>query len=143
MNVFTYYDAGPRLFPGNAGRFRAWEQSWSKAGWTPRLLTSRMAKLSPLYNEVILHTPKKGHSSVIPLLALHYAGGGWFVPQTVLNLSFKPKNRNRKVIFYFPGIMWATKRGVEEVLNAICIKQWSKFFDAHFQTLDLGVVGVK
>jgi hypothetical protein len=136
MDVFTYYDASPAVEVPQADDFRAFDASWSKFGWTPKILTSRRARLSQLFEEVSGRLPNN-HDFALPWLALHAAGGGWLVPKSVLNTGFRPARRRAKVIFYHPGILWATRRGCEEILKTAWTKDWDKFFLKHFQTVDL------
>ena len=135
MIVYSYYDASPDAPPGQAESFRAWERSWSNHGWKPRILTSRKARSSSLFEEVTAKLPGN-HDFALPWLALHAAGGGWLVPKSVLNTGFAPVRRRSRIVFYHPGILWATRRGVEQILKTAWTKDWDNFFLANFDTTD-------
>jgi len=135
VNVFTYYDASPDAAPGQAESFRAWEKTWIAHGWKPRILTSRRARQSSLFDEVAERLPQI--EIALPWLALHAAGGGWLIPKSVPNTGFRPTRRRNRVIFYHPGILWGSARGLEEILRTAWTKEWDKFFLAHFKTTNL------
>ena len=135
MNVYTYYDARPDAEPGQAAQFRLWEATWTNCGWNPRILTARKARSSPLHDAVVSRVAQP--EIAYPWLALHAAGGGWLIPKSVLNKHFKPARRRNRLIFYHPGILWATRRGIEDVLRTAWTKDWDKFFLKHFVTKDL------
>jgi hypothetical protein len=133
MDIFTYYDASPGFTGSRAESFRAWAASWAKLGWTPRILTVRKAKQSPLYPKIF---PRVGKAA-LPYLALHAAGGGWYAPTSAINYDFRPRCRRNRAALYHDGVVWATKRGTEEILNALGTKEWDSYFLLKFLTLDL------
>lgn len=137
VDVFAYYDASPEAPAGQAELIRTWEASWTALGWTPRILTSRRARQSLLYRDVAERLGEDAVSVALPWLALHAAGGGWLVPKTAVNQSFRPARRRQKVMFYHPGILWSSKRGMEEILRAAWTPKWDKFFLERFHTVDL------
>ena len=134
MNVFTYYNAAPGFSTERAEAFRTWANSWAAQGWTPRILTARMAKQSPLYGEITARLPG---DVALPYLAFHMVGGGWYAPVSAINYDFKPVRRRSRVTMYNGAVMWATKRGAEEILRAIGTKKWDRYFLLNFLTKDL------
>lgn len=115
MNVFTYYDARPSAPDDQAERFRQWRQKWAERGWATRILTSRKAKQSPLYEK---HFRPELEDLLLPWLALHAAGGGWFSPMASIDPAIEPRKCRYKVR-YFPGVMWASKSGAAEVIKKL------------------------
>jgi hypothetical protein len=103
MNVFSYLDP----FASGIGLelISLWSDSWRAQGWTPRLLTIRDARKHPDFDE----------NQPPPLFAWEQAGGGWYCPTHVINFSFSPKRLRAKHEFFYGGVLWATRRGANEI----------------------------
>lgn len=80
--VYSYLDSAPLLSQGPW--LRAWQRSWQRNGWTPRLLTRRIAEQHPNF---YLNSPP----SLMRWLALSLqTEPGYFSSIQVINRAYPP-----------------------------------------------------
>lgn len=72
MEVFAYYDCSPSAPKNQPDLVVHWERRWRELGHKPRLITARHARRSKFYSRC------KNRPNVLPLLAMHAVGGGWY-----------------------------------------------------------------
>lgn len=117
MIVYTYFDPSfEDFYSGLAIRF--WEQSWRKAGWTPRLLTRRD-----------LPSGKVGLSWLSSaILALTTVRGGLLSSPFLINVGFGPEtkfvSRHFHTVAYSEGadspvLLWVSESRVGRLSNKV------------------------
>lgn len=125
MKVFTYFD--PSSSPRQPGLLREWMVSWSRQGWTPRVLTPAVAFRHPGHADYFdrisrlptLNERERENARYMRWLALEVCGGGWLADYDVINRGFKPRKGTRAVEM-LGGVVWASKVGAPEITNLIC-----------------------
>ena len=106
-DIFAFYDCSPDAPAGQAAKVTLWERGWRNRGWKPRLITIRQARKSKFYAK------HRNNKRMIPLLALHAAGGGWLSPVDMMNFSFKPCTPRKAAIRFYTGLYYATRSALE------------------------------
>jgi hypothetical protein len=135
VNVYAYYDATPGAPIDQAEKYREWAESWKRLGWSPRILTSRRAKQSPLYKEIIAASAENSKPAILPMLALHAAGGGWLVPLSAHNEAFKPSRPKERIQLFYPGVIFTSSRkATAELIAEFNSNRWNQFFVKHFSS---------
>lgn len=109
MIVYAYYDPSPSAPPFQARFIRLWAQSWRKHGWTPRLLTERMAEEHPGY------LPHCSQTAKAVFAVSYYDKPGMLVRANIINLGLKPKRLAAGGIQFYPGCVAISKKMIREV----------------------------
>lgn len=114
-DVFAYYDCSENAPAGQAAMVTLWERGWRNRGWNPRLITARHARRSKFYAE---YKNEVGAVPILPILALHSAGGGWLSPLTMMNFDFPPPKTKGSRAYVLPyGLVFASKTALQGVFN--------------------------
>ena len=133
MKVYTYFDPTVQRcgLPPQDGVLRLWAESWKKFGWTPRVLTDRLARMSPDFDQYLARINKLPtvnareyeNACYLRWLALQDAGGGWMVDYDVINFGFRPRKGVGEVEMldctYVPCAVWANKMGSAKICGMI------------------------
>lgn len=115
MNVFAFYNCQMEANEEQPNWVPLWKRSWEKHGWTPRLITARHARRSKFYSRL---KDDRAFDTWLPFLALHSAGGGWFVPLNIINFSFPPPAKViREVVRYPNEVFLAPKAALERMFR--------------------------
>ncbi len=129
MKVYTYFDPTVQQcgLPPQDGVIRLWAESWKKFGWTPRVLTDRMARMHPLFDKFLakvssfpsVNPRAYENACYLRWLALQNEGGGWMVDYDVINFGFRPRQGKGEVEMldptYVPCAVWANKFGISRI----------------------------
>lgn len=107
MRVYAFYDSSPSAHPEQAEFLRLWALSWTRRGFTPKLLTARHAQRSKFYRLGWLYEP-----GYLKWLALHAVrGSGWLVSSRVINFSLFPKRLlSKKKLMSVNAFHWPAVR---------------------------------
>lgn len=116
MNVYTYYDDSPAAPEQQARMIKLWAQSWAKHGWSPKLLTRRMAEAHPGY------TPDKHWCR--PLFAVaHFGKTGMITKPNVMNFGLKPTRRfGNTARCLNTDVYWTTRDCIKFSRKAKCVQ---------------------
>lgn len=114
MIVYAYYNPAPTAPEFQAKFIRLWSESWRKAGWTPRLLTERMAEEHPAY------TPRANLTGKAIMATRHFGETGALVTANVINFGLPPFRLAAGGVSFYPGCVFVTKKVIKE--SARCIK---------------------
>lgn len=115
MIVYAYYDPSPSAPPFQARFIRLWAQSWRKHGWTPRLLTERMAEEHPGYR------PYCSQMAKAVFAVSYYDQPGMLVRANIINFGLKPKRLAAGGVSFYPGCVAISKAMLREVAKTLCV----------------------
>lgn len=116
MIVYTYYNPEPTA-PREQARFiRLWSESWRKQGWTPLLLTQRMAEEHPAYQ-------KDSTMTAHAVLAVqHYNKPGIIVAANMINFRLEPKRIAKGGTMFYPGCVAISQETIRETAKTRCVR---------------------
>ena len=116
MNVYTYYDDSPAAPEQQARMIKLWAQSWAKHGWSPKLLTRRMAEAHPGY------TPDRLWCR--PLFAVaHFGKTGLITKPNVMNFGLRPTRKfGHSAMCLNTGVYWTTRDYIKFSKKAKCVQ---------------------
>jgi|SRR5712664_2057525 len=119
MNVYLYFYPQPDVDSTRADFIRLWASSWSRHGWTPRILTIRDARKSSYYRKALQLDLSGGFGFPVEYLALHAVGGGMLTTPDTINFGLPAKRRVMPAEFISGGVVWSTSAGIESEMRRI------------------------
>ncbi|KAJ8042201.1 hypothetical protein HOLleu_13204 [Holothuria leucospilota] len=142
--VYTYFQTPPNATKTklqlSADTIRVWKNSWSRAGWTPRVLTEEDAKRHPeyeMFREKFLSLPTTNPkayemSCFMRHVAMAAVGGGWMTDYDILPLHIpaciEPLNMGRYTVYqlYVPSLVSGSGDEFTRVAKLMANIDWQK-----------------
>lgn len=113
MIVYAYYNPAPTAPEHQAKFIRLWSESWRNHGWTPRLLTERMAEEHPAF------TPRANFVGRAIMATRHFGEPGVLVTANMINFGLEPRRLAAGGVSFWPGCVVITKKIIRESVRSI------------------------